>query len=209
MGFIQPPWPSLSSKEQVQTVANQGREGMQRQGRSSQESIVHRVPFVVQWLKNPTRNHGVAGFPWPCSVGWGSGVAVSYGVGHRHDLAQILRCCGSGVGSTAPIGPLARGLHVLQKAASEKAKRHTHTHKKKESIVQDWGRVLVPPQGIHIMMQASYTPKRKVIFRKLLLEMKSSETNSYNWIIWSPFLCFSKHNRTLNTIAYELKIRCS
>ena len=59
----------LSSKEQVQTVTNQGREGMQRQGRSSQESIVHRVPFVVQWLKNPTRNHGVAGFPWPCSVG--------------------------------------------------------------------------------------------------------------------------------------------
>ena len=40
IGFIQPPWPSLSSKEQVQTVANQGREGTGRQGRSSQETIV-------------------------------------------------------------------------------------------------------------------------------------------------------------------------
>ena len=40
IGFIQPPWPSLSSKGQVQTVADQGREGMQRQGRSSQDKIV-------------------------------------------------------------------------------------------------------------------------------------------------------------------------
>ena len=37
---LQPPWSSLSSKGQVQTVANQGREGRQRQGRSSQETIV-------------------------------------------------------------------------------------------------------------------------------------------------------------------------
>ena len=101
-----------------------------------------------------------------------------------------------------------QGTPCTAESGFRKGKK-THTHTKKESIVQDWGRVLVPPQGIHIMMQASYTPKRKVIFPKLLLEMKSSETNSYNWIIWSPFLCFSKHNRTLNTIAYELKIRCS
>ena len=38
--FIQPPGPSLSSKRQVQTSANQEREGIQRQGRSSQETIV-------------------------------------------------------------------------------------------------------------------------------------------------------------------------
>ena len=36
----QPPWPFLSSKGQVQTVANQRREGMQRQGRSNSETIV-------------------------------------------------------------------------------------------------------------------------------------------------------------------------
>ena len=37
---FQPPWPSLSPKGQIGTVANQGREGMQRQGRASQETIV-------------------------------------------------------------------------------------------------------------------------------------------------------------------------
>ena len=41
------------------------------------------VPVVVQWLTNPTGNHEVAG-SIPCSVGWGSGVAVSCGVGCRH-----------------------------------------------------------------------------------------------------------------------------
>ena len=38
MGLIQPPGPSLSSKGQVQTAADQGREGMQRQGRKNQET---------------------------------------------------------------------------------------------------------------------------------------------------------------------------
>ena len=37
IGFIQPPWPSLSSNGQIQAVAHQGREGTQRQGRNSQE----------------------------------------------------------------------------------------------------------------------------------------------------------------------------
>ena len=37
---LQAPWPSLSSNEQVQIVANQGREGMQRQEKSRQETIV-------------------------------------------------------------------------------------------------------------------------------------------------------------------------
>ena len=37
---LQPPGSSLSPKGQIQTVANQGREGMQRQGKSSQETIV-------------------------------------------------------------------------------------------------------------------------------------------------------------------------
>ena len=37
---LQPPQPSLSSKGQIQIVANQGREGMQKQRRSSQETTV-------------------------------------------------------------------------------------------------------------------------------------------------------------------------
>ena len=37
---LQPPRPSLSTNGQIQTVAYQGREGMQKQRRSSQETIV-------------------------------------------------------------------------------------------------------------------------------------------------------------------------
>ena len=53
---LQPPWPSLSPKGPTQTAANQGREGMQRQGRSSQEIIVQpwgRVLFLPQGIHRP------------------------------------------------------------------------------------------------------------------------------------------------------------
>ena len=45
---LQSSWPSLSSKGQVRTVANQGRERMQRQGRSSQKTIVQ--PWGRTWF---------------------------------------------------------------------------------------------------------------------------------------------------------------
>ena len=41
IGFIQPPWASLSSKPQ--TVANQGRKRMQKEERSNQETTVQRL----------------------------------------------------------------------------------------------------------------------------------------------------------------------
>ena len=40
LGLIQPLIPSLSSNGQAQTLDYQGRKGMQRQGRNSQETIV-------------------------------------------------------------------------------------------------------------------------------------------------------------------------
>ena len=40
LSWLQPPWPSLSSKGEIRTVAKTGREGMQKQGRGSQEIIV-------------------------------------------------------------------------------------------------------------------------------------------------------------------------
>ena len=38
--WLQPPWPSLSSKGQIPRIANQGRERMLKQGRNCQETIV-------------------------------------------------------------------------------------------------------------------------------------------------------------------------
>ena len=64
------------------------------------------VPLVAQWLTNPTRNlSGGCGFdPWPCPVGWGSGVAVSCGVGCRHGLDLVLLWLWRRPAATAPIG---------------------------------------------------------------------------------------------------------
>ena len=42
MGFIQPPWPSLSSKGWIQTTANQGREGIQKQEKKSKVGTASR-----------------------------------------------------------------------------------------------------------------------------------------------------------------------
>lgn len=48
IGIIQPPRPSLSSKEQIQAAANQGRERRRRQMRNSQETVVQ--PWGGAWL---------------------------------------------------------------------------------------------------------------------------------------------------------------
>ena len=71
-----------------------------------------------------------------------------------------------------------------------------------ETILQPWGRILVPSQGIHIIIQASYTPKRKVIFLMLLSEMNTLKFNSLE-----SFLVFPRLNCTLNTITDKLKLR--
>ena len=42
MGFIQPPWPSLSSKGWIQTIANQEREGIQKQKKQSKVGTASR-----------------------------------------------------------------------------------------------------------------------------------------------------------------------
>ena len=45
--------------------------------------------------------------PWPCSVGRGSGIAVNYGVGHRHSLDPMLLWLWCRLAAVAQIGPLA------------------------------------------------------------------------------------------------------
>ena len=52
--------------------------------------------MVAQRVKDPQLSLSGCGFdPWPPSVGEGSGIATSCGLG---DAAWIPRCCGCGVG---------------------------------------------------------------------------------------------------------------
>ena len=61
-----------------------------------------RVPVVAQQLMNPTSIHEDAG-----SVGWGSGVAVSYGIDRRRSLDPVLLWLWYREAATALILPLA------------------------------------------------------------------------------------------------------
>ena len=57
--------------------------------------------------------------PWPCSMGWGSGVAVSCGVGCRHGLDLALLWLWRRPVATAPIRALAWESPYAAGAAQE------------------------------------------------------------------------------------------
>ena len=62
--------------------------------------------------------------PWPCSVGWGPGVAVSWGVGRRAGLDPALLCLWRGLVAAAPIRLLAREPpHAIGMALKSKKKK--------------------------------------------------------------------------------------
>ena len=60
---------------------------------------------------------------WPCSVGWGSGVAVSCGVGHRRSSDPTLLWLWHRLAATAPIRPLAWEPPYAEGVVLERAKR--------------------------------------------------------------------------------------
>ena len=62
---------------------------------------------MAQWLTNPTRNQEDEGsVPGPRSVGEGSSVAVSCGVGRRHGSDPSLLWLWCRPAAVAPTGPL-------------------------------------------------------------------------------------------------------
>ena len=70
--------------------------------------------------------------PWPCPVGWGFSVAVTYGVGCRCGLDPKLLWLWRVPVATALIQPLAWEPPCAAGAALEEAKRQKKKKKKKE-----------------------------------------------------------------------------
>ena len=74
--------------------------------------------------------------PWPCSVGWGPGVAVSCGVGHRRGSGPALLWLWRRPAATAPIRPLTWEAPYAAGAAQEMAKRQNKTKQKVHIQIQ-------------------------------------------------------------------------
>ena len=72
---------------------------------------------------------------WPCSVGEGSGVAVSYGVGHRRGSDPALLWLWRRLVAIAPIGPLAWEPPYAAGATLEKAKRQNTKQQQKNCLL--------------------------------------------------------------------------
>ena len=61
------------------------------------------IPVLVQWRQIQLVTMRMWVDPWPCSVGWGSNVVVSYGVGCRCGLGP--ESLWDGVGCRCGLGP--------------------------------------------------------------------------------------------------------
>ena len=60
--------------------------------------------------------------PWPCSVGWGSGVAMSCGIGCRRGLDLVLMWLWHRPTATAPIRPPSLGTSMCHGCGHKKTK---------------------------------------------------------------------------------------
>ena len=90
---------------------------------------------MTQWLTNPTRNHEVSGStPGLAQLGYGSGVTVTCGVGHRRGSDPALPCLWHRPAATAPIRPLAWEPPHAEGAALEKTKKNNQTNKQKKPL---------------------------------------------------------------------------
>ena len=92
---------------------------------------------MAQWLTNLTRNHEVAGSIPALAMGWGSGIAVSCGVGCRCGLDPVLLWLWRRPVTTAPIRPLAWEPPYATGVAQELARgQNKKTNKQKKTVLQ-------------------------------------------------------------------------
>ena len=83
------------------------------------------VPAVAQRVRNPTKHPWGSGFePWPHSVGYGSSVAKSCGVGHRYSSSLVLLwlCCRPA--AAAAIRPLVLELPYASGVAAKRKRKN-------------------------------------------------------------------------------------
>ena len=84
---------------------------------------------MAQWLTNPTRTQGCGFNPWPCSVGSGSGIAMSYHIGHRRGSGPELLWLWRRLVATALMRPPSLGTSICRECGHRKDKKK----KKKKS----------------------------------------------------------------------------
>ena len=84
------------------------------------------VPIVAQRVKDQTLSLGGCGFDWPRSVGEGSDVAVTCGVGRRRGLDPAWLRLWCRPAATAPIRPLAWELPCGAGAALKRKSKRKH-----------------------------------------------------------------------------------
>ena len=72
--------------------------------------------------------------PWPCSVGWESGIALSSSVGHSRGSDPVLLWLWCRLAATAPVRSLAQEPPCAMGAALKKDKKQTKKQKPKTSF---------------------------------------------------------------------------
>ena len=153
---------------------------------------------------NPTGNHKVLG-PWPCSVGWGSGIAVSCGVGHRCGLDLALLWFWCRPVATAPIVPLAWEPPHATGAVLEKTERPKK--KKKKANISTWRQEDREEKELHygiFTMELKDKPKtrdykNKAFFSPILPCSMTRVEGCYLYVTFCLFVCQSNQRSCFAT----------
>ena len=118
--------------------------------------------------------------PWPCSVGWGSGVAMSCGVCCRCSLDPTLLWLWCRPAAIAPMRHLAWEPLYATGAALKRQNKQTNKKHSLQTKVQD-----------HMTSQANFTKHTKKNLYPSFLNFSKRLRNHFLYIfqanVWAPF----------------------